>query len=112
MKKRVTKGVQEDDSMRAEYEFKGGERGKHHQAMAAGYTITIHRADGTRLVKEERPKEGAVTLEPDVRRYFPDSESVNSILRCLIQLIPRRYTKATKKARTLNARRRVVSSNR
>lgn len=56
--------------MRAEYAFKGGVRGKHHQAMQAGYTITIHKADGRRVIKEVRPKEGAVILEPDVRQYL------------------------------------------
>jgi hypothetical protein len=60
-------------------------------------SATIHRADGTRLVKEVRPKEGAVVLEPDVRRYFPDSDSVNTTLRSLIQLIPRKHTKAGKR---------------
>ena len=34
--------------MRAEYEFTGGTRGKHYRAMQAGYTITIHHADGTK----------------------------------------------------------------
>jgi len=34
------------------------------------------------------PKEGVVILEPDVRSYFPDSESVNRVLRTLIKLIP------------------------
>ena len=27
-------------------------------------------------------------LEPDVKKYFPDSESVNHALRTLIELIP------------------------
>ena len=44
---------------------------------------------------EEHPgyftlKDGAVMLEPDVREYFPDSETVNSVLRSLIMLIPRK----------------------
>ena len=112
MKKPRTRAVQEDESIRAEYEFEGGARGKHHQAMQAGYTITIHRADGARIVKEVRPKEGTVILEPDVRQYFPDSESVNTILRSLIRLIPRKHTQATQKAHTMNARRRVASSKR
>jgi hypothetical protein len=32
----------------------------------------------------------AITLDPDVREYFPDSESVNRALRGLIALIPSR----------------------
>ncbi len=98
--------------MRAEYAFKGGVRGKHHQAMQAGYTITIHKADGRRVIKEVRPKEGAVILEPDVRQYFPDSESVNATLRSLIQLMPKKLRKAVKNTQTVNARRRVAASSR
>ncbi|MBM4046841.1 MAG: hypothetical protein FJ279_17180 [Planctomycetes bacterium] len=74
--------------MRAEYDFKGGVRGKHHRAMLAGYTITIHKADGTTEVRDVRPRKGTVVLAPDVRVYFRDSESVNAALRTLIRLIP------------------------
>jgi hypothetical protein len=74
--------------MRSEYDFQDGVRGKHYRAMPAGYTITIHNADGTTVTKDVMPKEGVVILEPDVRSYFPDSESVNEILRALIRLSP------------------------
>ena len=87
-----------DSDMRAEYDFRGGVRGKHYRAMQAGYTITIHEADGTTVVKDVMPKEGAVILEPDVRAYFPDSESVNRTLRCLIPLLPKKLKTKTKKA--------------
>jgi len=91
MKKETTNGARSTtDEMRAEYDFKGGVRGKHYRAMQAGYTITIRRPDGTKVVKKVKPAEGAVILEPDVRKYFPDSESVNAALRFLIQLVPRR----------------------
>jgi len=83
------------DEEKAEYDFTGGVRGKHYRAMRAGYTITIHEADGATVVREVKPLEGAVVLEPDVRAYFPDSESVNATLRSLIKLIPtRRETSA------------------
>ncbi len=74
--------------MRSEYDFQDSVRGKHHKAMEDGYTITIHNADGTKVSKDVMPKEGLVILEPDVRSHFPDSESVNAILRALIKLIP------------------------
>lgn len=80
--------VRERDAMRAEYDFAGGVRGKHYRAMQNGYTVTIHKADGTTVVKEVKPVKGAVILEPDVRKYFPDSDSVNATLRSLIRLIP------------------------
>ena len=76
------------NDMRAEYDFSGGVRGKHYSAMQAGYTITIHKIDGTTVVKDVMPKEGVIILEPDVREYFTDSESVNAALRSLIKLIP------------------------
>lgn len=99
MKKEVSKMARTTDSdMRAEYDFRGGVRGKHYRAMQAGYTITIHEADGTTVVKDVIPKEGAVILEPDVRAYFPDSESVNRALRCLIPLLPKKLKTKAKKA--------------
>lgn len=84
--------------MRDEYDFSGGVRGKYAEAMKAGYTITIHNKDGTTLVREV-PPEGTVVLEPDVREYFPDSESVNKTLRSLITLIPMRKSAAKKRPR-------------
>lgn len=84
--------------MRTEYDFRGGVRGKHYKAMQAGYTITIHKADGTTIVKDVIPKEGAVVLEPDIQAYFPDSDSVNRTLRCLIPLLPQKRSARTKKA--------------
>lgn len=88
----------EGNDMRAEYDFMGGVRGKHYRAMQAGYTITIHKADGTAVVKDVMPKEGAVVIEPDIRVYFPDSDSVNRALRCLIPLLPKKRRAKAKKA--------------
>ena len=87
-----------DNDMRAEYDFTDGVRGKHYRAMQAGYTITIHNADGTTVVKDVMPIKGVVVLEPDIRAYFPDSESVNRALRCLIPLLPGKRKKKVKKA--------------
>ena len=94
----VKKMVQEEDNnMRAEYDFTDGERGKHYRAMQAGFTITIHKEDGTTVVKDVMPKKGAVVLEPDIQVYFPDSESVNRALRCLIPLLPKKHKTKSKK---------------
>jgi hypothetical protein len=87
-----------DKDMRNEYDFREGVRGKHHKALQAGYTVTVHKADGTIVVKEVAPKEGAVVLEPEVRAYFPDSESVNRALRCLIPLLSQKGKTKSKKA--------------
>ena len=77
-----------DDDMRSEYDFSQGVRGKHAAAMQGGYTIIIHAADGTTVTREVKPTQGAVVLDPDVLRYFPDSDSVNRALRTLIALFP------------------------
>ncbi len=63
-------------------------RGKHAKAMREGYTVTVHQKDGTALAQNFTLQENAVVLDADVRRYFPDSESVNRALRSLIALIP------------------------
>lgn len=81
---------QENDEMLPEYDFRGGVRGKHHQTYRGGHSVTIHKTDGTSEVRHFTLEEGAVMLEPDVRKYFPDSESVNSALRGLITLRPRK----------------------
>lgn len=94
----------DDDDMRSEYDFSGGMRGKHYRDMQSGYTITVRQPDGRTLVKEVKPMEDTVILAPDVREYFPDSESVNSALRALIELIPkkRRASARTKKRPNLS----------
>jgi hypothetical protein len=78
------------NGMRAEYNFRGGMRGKHYHSLSAGYTITIRKKDGSTVVKHIRPVKGAVVLEPDVRAYFPDARAVNAALRSLIRIIPSR----------------------
>jgi len=52
-----------ENNIRAEYDFTGGVRGKHYKAMQVGYTVTIHKADGTTVAKDVMPKEGAVVLD-------------------------------------------------
>lgn len=87
-----------DDDMLPEYDFSGvkGVRGKYYKRLQQGYTIKIHKADGSTVVKEIPPRVGTITLEPDVRQYFPDSESVNQTLRSLITLISNRAKSASK----------------
>ena len=88
----------EVNDMRAEYDFTGGVRGKHYRALQAGYAVTIHKADGTTVVREVLPKEGAVIIEPDIRTYFPDSKAVNRALRCLIPLLSQKHSAKPNKA--------------
>ncbi len=81
---------QRDDGMLPEYDFRGGVRGKHFQAYQQGHVVEVHKADGTTETHSFKVEEGAVLLDPEVQKYFPDSESVNNALRKLIELIPHR----------------------
>jgi len=83
----------EGEEMRPEYDFAsmpGGVRGKYYKAYRAGHTVKIRKADGTTVVQYFQLEDGAVMLEPDVREYFPDSEAVNTALRCLIPLVAKK----------------------
>jgi hypothetical protein len=82
------------DEMRAEYDFSGGVRGKHHQAYRQGHTVRIHQADGNVIEQHFSLEEGAVFIEPDVRKYFPNAKAVNDALRGLIALFPKEKTLA------------------
>ena len=70
-----------------------GERGKYYEAYKRGHQVRVHKADGSTVVQYFSLKDGAIMLEPDVQRYFPDSESVNKALRTLIALIPNKVSK-------------------
>ncbi len=100
MKRAVNKrNKNKPEEMRAEYDFTNGVRGKHYRNMQAGYTIMVHRADGTTIVKQVKPPRGAVLLAPDVQAFFPDAETVNTTLRSLIRLVPhKRRTNLKQKA--------------
>lgn len=54
------------EDMLPEYDFTRGVRGKHHEAYKAGTNV--------------------VFLEPDVAKVFKDSDSVNRVLRLLLDL--------------------------
>lgn len=81
-----------EESMLPEYDFSGkkGVRGKYHQAYQEGHIVRIHQEDGSIVTQYFTLEDGAVLLTPDVRAYFPDSDSVNQALRGLISLIPRK----------------------
>jgi len=91
MKKADTEQAESSpEEMRPEYDFTGkkGVRGKYYRAYRQGHTVQIQHPDGTVSVRYFTLADGAVLLEPDVRDYFPDSESVNKALRSLIALMP------------------------
>jgi hypothetical protein len=79
-----------DPNMLPEYDLRGkqGVRGKYYQAYQQGHTVRIHQDDGSVITHYFTLADGAIFLAPDVREYFPDTESVNQALRGLIELIP------------------------
>ena len=83
--------------LRPEYDFSAGVRGKHYRDYQRGHRVTIHKTDGTTVVQNFKLEEGAVVLAQDVRKFFPDSESVNRALRALIDLIPAKRDRANSK---------------
>ena len=54
------------ETMRDEYDFSKGERGRHHEAYRKGTNVVL--------------------LDPDVAEVFRDSESVNQALRTIARL--------------------------
>jgi hypothetical protein len=98
MKKATTELLKTvEDEMRPEYDFRGAVRGKYYKPLHRGYTVHVHRADGTTIVQHFKLEEGTVMLQPDVREYFPDSEAVNTALRSLITLMTQMPSKSQKK---------------
>ena len=103
MKKAISKSKKTNktnDDMRPEYDFKsmtGGMRGKYHKSYREGHTVKINKANGTTLVQRFKLEEGTVSIEPDLRKYFPDSESVNKALRCLTPLLTKKRKAKSKR---------------
>lgn len=63
------------DQMRAEYDIRGGVRGKYYERYRQGANV--------------------VELEPDVAAVFHDAEAVNRALRMLIQVARKQVEEAT-----------------
>ena len=75
----------EVNEMREEYDFSGGVRGKHFKAYRQGHKVTINKQYGSIEVHYFTQEDGAVMLGPEVKKHFPNSESVNKALRSLIR---------------------------
>ncbi len=88
-------GRQADD-VATEYDLTGKPhvRGKYYKAYKAGHEVRIKESDGSTTIQYFTLEEGAVLLDPEVKAYFPDSESVNRALRSLIDLIPEQRKRA------------------
>lgn len=91
MSEKITSNLEDD--LREEYDLsklKNPVIGKHSQQYQQGHSVTIHHEDKTTTTEIFAPEsDDAIILDPDVKIYFPDSQSVNSTLRSLINLIPK-----------------------
>ena len=78
-----------EPEMSDEYDFTGkiGVRGNYAARLRNGYTIVVHRADGTTTTERHMPA-SMIVLNPDVQAYFPDANAVNQALRAMIVLDP------------------------
>jgi hypothetical protein len=91
MKKSIRKAPSIKEELKSKYDFssmKGAVRGKFYKAYQSGHKVEIHQEDGSTLIHYFKLEEGAVMLEPDVKKYFPNSDAVNKTLRSLIAIIP------------------------
>ena len=69
-----------DKQMRAEYDLRGGVRGKYYERYRQGTNIVV--------------------LEPDIAAVFPDSAAVNQALRLLIRVAREQVAEATSSAKS------------
>ena len=70
--------------MRKEYSFKEGVRGKHYKEYRKEHTVKVHQKDGTVFVQHFTLEDGAVMLDPDIKKKFRNSSAVNKALRSLL----------------------------
>jgi hypothetical protein len=88
MKKTNKNKTSKKDDMLPEYSFKEGVRGKHYIKYRKGHSVKILKKDGSTIIQNFTLNENSVILEPEVKKYFPDSKSVNGALRTIINLFP------------------------
>ena len=57
-------------------------------SLAAPHTVKVYHDDGQITTHLLAPAGQTIVLDSDVQSFFPDSKSVNRVLRSLIALIP------------------------
>lgn len=77
--KKTPSRVREGDTMRAEYDFTGGIRGKYAKRYALGTNVVV--------------------LAPDVAEAFPTARAVNAALRRVLRTDPARPRRAPRRRR-------------
>jgi hypothetical protein len=100
----------EEVDLLPEYDLSGLQPGAAYRPLDQGYTVTVHKTDGSTEVRVVGPCDDAVILEPDVKVYFPDSESVNNALRSIIALFPKQAKKSVARSTRSSAPKRGATS--
>jgi hypothetical protein len=77
MKKQIKRRAPSAESMRPEYDFSNGIRGKHKARYASGTNVVV--------------------LAPDVASQFPTADDVNETLRAVARLIERRRSRSKRR---------------
>ena len=77
MKKQIKRRAPSAESMRPEYDFSNGIRGKHKACYASGTNVVV--------------------LAPDVASQFPTADDVNETLRAVARLIERRRSRSKRR---------------
>lgn len=68
---------------------------KSYKALDEGYVVEVVNENGTTSQEKYLPVEHTMTLDPDVAKYFSDSQSVNNALNGLLALIPAKRKRKT-----------------
>ncbi|MFH1052224.1 MAG: hypothetical protein V1779_14995 [bacterium] len=78
-----------NDEMAAEYDFSKGERGKHYEKLAEGYTVTVFSPNRKDYDWQISQKARYMKIDKDVNEFFKTSEEINNALRAIIKAIPK-----------------------
>jgi len=71
--------------MRKSYDFSNAVQGVHHKAYSEGHSVRIIVGDEAQSSSDSAQELNLVSLDPDVKAAFPDSQAVNEALRLLIK---------------------------
>ena len=63
MKKDKTKSSTQESTIRSEYDFTQGIRGKHYKAYRQGHRVTIYKVDGTKVMQNFKLEKGEMVLD-------------------------------------------------
>lgn len=66
---KTTSKKKKNDEMRAEYDFRKGERGKFYRPLEKGYSVRVHQKDGTTLVNHFALRENEIRILTEKELY-------------------------------------------